>query len=91
MYIAQFVLEHVGQSSFYESFHWLIRASGKAGNGKWKRKMETEMDAENGNCHGIKLAHAHKNSHEVVTVVQKPGSNPRANACETPFLLHETT
>ena len=34
--------------------------------------METEMDAENGNCHGIKLAHAHKNSHEVVTVVRKP-------------------
>ena len=46
------------------------RASGKAGNGKWKRKMETEMDAENGNGHGIKLAHAHKNSHEVVTVVR---------------------
>ena len=47
--------------------------------------METEMDAENGNSHGIKLAHAHKNSHGVVTVVRKPGSNPRANACETPF------
>ena len=55
--------------------------------------METEMDAENGNCHGIKLAHVHKNSHEleVVTVVRKPGSNPRANACETPFLLHVYT
>ena len=30
----------------------VARASGKAGNGKWKRKwkrkMETEMDAENG-------------------------------------------
>ena len=45
-------------------------ASGKAGNGKWKRKMETEMDAENGNGHGIKLAHAHKNSHEVVLLFE---------------------
>ena len=35
-----------------------------------KRKMKTEMDAENGNGNGIKLAHVHKNSHEVVTVVR---------------------